>query len=730
MICLVASFMCMTAFAGAETANFASAKMVGTQLRPEDNGIRFVLEMNENDYLEYLKSKEEGATKKYTAGILVYPTALLNGAELTFDMPTVENIVFADDYVAKKVTTDDGAFYRFHGVLTGIPKQAISVSARGYITDGTTTGEYLTNTISNTISRISAVYYGEMEDENQYKAKMAENVVSAFNQVTGSEITSLDEINTTMELNSVNSLLVGHKDVEGYNDDLQIAQNLDKVFEYSLASSDAETISINQETNELTAHKYGNSVVTLSAMGKQIGELKVNAMDSEIVKLGVSGVASSGDTTAKRTVSIDNAGKTYSSGSSWLENNVRESSATTLDGKNRGYYNTTDSKFSTETINGVEQKIVTASANGGMNALNNYFAFNSLYTKEQIAMILSAGYNTINIPVKVNVSEENITALNRNFATIFTPTQRITGQNVSMGYKHMDTGFLRQTRIYFNEWTTIRFSLKTLYDNFDQMAFYRGSADGTNFPAQTSYETRMWAWLGTFDLNETNKSVSFADIYLTKVTESYDSIDLKCETVAEGLLASIAASNSEYNVYPSDTLTKAITGTARTTVTAKKDGKDYSVTGDFLYFANSSNYGYEHHYDPAKNSNYLRGACFANLGLTVQKLQQLKADGYTALSFDFCFLLEYDARTEEQGYGNDFKYNIYGLDMNAYKMASISINTWYTMNLSIDDLITHCENMAPGKASAKPLLWITALDSTNYKYVHTTTFVSGFNFVK
>ena len=97
-LCLVLgiSFGASPVYADTENtpqSNFNSIKIIGSQLRLDDEGIRFIMEMDSTDYNAYKASKEEGAETKYNAGILIIPRVVLGNNELTLNTASTVNIL-------------------------------------------------------------------------------------------------------------------------------------------------------------------------------------------------------------------------------------------------------------------------------------------------------------------------------------------------------------------------------------------------------------------------------------------------------------------------------------------------------------------------------------------------------------------------------------------------------------------------------------------------------------
>lgn len=730
-LCLVLgiSFGASPVYADTENtpqSNFNSIKIIGSQLRLDDEGIRFIMEMDSTDYNAYKASKEEGAETKYNAGILIIPRVVLGNNELTLSTASTVNIEFADDYVPKAVDVEGGKVYRFFGVLNNIPVEYAELCARGYVTGGD--APVYTNLNSNSQSRISANYYVNPEYAN-YKDTLAENVINAYNAVTNSSITSIDQITLEPTLNSANSLIVGKSNVEGYSDVLGLPKDIGNVFAYTITNSDDTVVSVDTDTNKLTALKYGSSTITVSAMGKDIGSIEVYTMDKDLVKIGFSGASSTSSSEASRTISPNNAGKAQTAADAFLTNNIRTSTGT--NNKLKNWWAGT-SAFDTDADYGKIVKGVPS------NVANEYFMFNSRYTKEQLAMLLASGYDVINIPIKVDVEQsviEGEALAGRTYVGVYSPAEKLTGLDDTVSFRSKDNqGRMRVNKLRFGEWGEIQISLKTLIDNYDRMLYANGDFDGTAFTSGTRY-----SWIAIdnklYGGTAANfaKTISFADVYLLDSSENAptDAVNLNSNVFNESFIA-MTNKNASFATSNGYDARGSMMGRSQDTITAKKNGVDTTVTANFVYMSNSDfRYGFNSTYGEGKGVERGTSYIYLDLDMTKAQLEALKEQGYANLSFDICYKLDKDKRVEgDEHYGKWLQ--SYALLLNKSGKAS-DFDIWYTWTISIDDLITNYDALFVNTGANRLPLIVDRTNAGNLQYIQGicyTLYMTGFTFVK
>lgn len=755
---MICSIICFTfgggiAYASNQTAtinDLSGVQIIGSSVRLDAKGIRFTMEMDSNEYEAYntLKTNDE-----FKMGILLFPTVGLTG-DLTVDtevdtgngIATPQNVLIENTYLPKTVVNDSVTTYQFNVALTDIPLSNYEITSRGYFTDGTT--PVYTNAYSNTVSRASASIYG-MSEYAEFNTTLESNILEAYNEVVkpAENITNVDDISIEPTLNSVNSLVVGESNVAGYSDTLSLPEDLDNVFDYTVESSDKTIVSVDSE-NKLTAKKYGKAIVSINALGKEIGSLKVYAMDSDITKMGYSGVSSTNGTAATRTIKADNAGekrdwnwaedkKAYMNevANIYLNGNVRISAVNA--NKDKVWWHNTECTWGDDADYG---KTITGYNSGGSGENVNTFMFNTLYTKEQIAMFMACGYDVINIPVKLNVSEETIngSVLNgRNYIGVYVPTERITGKNVAVGFNSKcDMGYFRVNKLFFNEWQEITISLKTLYDNFDQMLYFNGSTNGTDFPTQSNYATRKYAWFalenktyGDAESATFAKTITFADAYLTKSSDSEvaTEVNLNSNEFNEGVRAwntsddTFATSDTQYSK------TGSVMGRAQTTIT---DKNNVSKTANFVYMMNSKyDRGFQTGLTEAGNG-IPESKIYLTIGKTKAELQALADAGYKYLTIDVCFKLDADLRSDTSTALYTVNTLRAGKDDGTDSYSSIDFNTWATWKISIQGMIAKYDALFNNTGSNRRQFILSRTNVASTTYAIYTLYMTGFEFTK
>ncbi len=409
----VAGFVCAgTVTAKAEMDySFADTKIVGAQVRMDDKGMRFVMEMSEADYQAFTA---EGTT--YSAGVLVIPSLVLGEAELTNQTAHVQTISFDDSYTPKKVGADDTASYHFNAVLTAIPYYSVDITARGFVTDGTNYA--YTNTCERTVSQISATYYVDGSGAyDEYKETLEANILQAYNEVSATDAATFDEMTVTPVLNAANSVLIG-SEVEGYSSTVTAPENMDNVFPVEFSVADDGVISIDSE-NKLTGNAFGKATVTATALGKTMGELSVSAIDTTLVKIGAGYTSDSYETY-----------KTNYSASGYIldQFKVSNGSAFSTDQTNNAAKNDAEFVESAHGRTATSDKLLKmpiVSLN-----MDEYLTFMPRFTKEQVGLLIAAGYDTIEINAYSEVADDAMglqhAGLNgRDFISAFTPNGRI-----------------------------------------------------------------------------------------------------------------------------------------------------------------------------------------------------------------------------------------------------------------------------------------------------------------
>lgn len=758
MICSIICFIfgIGIAYASNQTAtinDLSGVQIIGSSVRLDAKGIRFTMEMDSNEYESYntLKTNDE-----FKMGILLFPTVGLTG-DLTVDtevdtgngIATPQNVLIENTYLPKTVVNDSLTTYQFNVALTEIPLSNHEITSRGYFTDGTTL--VYTNAYSNTVSRASASIYG-MSEYAEFNTTLERNILEAYNEVVkpAENITNVDDISIEPTLNSVNSLVVGESNVAGYSDTLSLPEDLDNVFDYTVESSDKTIVSVGSE-NKLTAKKYGKAIVSINALGKEIGSLKVYAMDSDITKMGYTGVSSTHGTAATRTIKADNAGekkdwnwaedkKAYMNevANIYLNGNVRISAVNA--NKDKVWWHNTECTWGDDAVYG---KTITGYNAGGSGENVNAFMFNPLYTKEQIAMLMACGYDVINIPVKVNVSEDTIngTVLNgRNFINVYAPTERITGVNTYVGFNSMDDrGFFRSNKFFLNEWQEITISLKTLYDNFNQMLYFNGSTDGTNFESQTNYETRKYAWFtfanktyGDAESATFAKTITFADAYLTKSSDSEvaTKVNLNSNEFNEGL-RTFNTNDDTFATYDTRyARAGSHIGRAQTTIT---DKNGVSKTANFVYMSNTKyQFGFQSGLTKT-NGDIDESKIFLIIGKTKEQLQALIDTGYKYLTIDACFKLDADLRTDKSLELKTTNTLRTGTDTGTDTYSSPAFDSWTTWKISIKGMIEKYDALFNNSGTSRRAFIISRTNNGSAAAipdVFYTLYMTGFEFTK
>jgi len=501
----------------------AGTRISGAQLRLDEGtrGMRFVLEMNSADYEAY-KTKRVATTEQADAGVLIMPTNAVGNDGLNINTADVENIEFADDYVA---TLDNGV-YNFYAVLTEIPEDTYqgSFTAVGYLYDGT---NYIyTDPVERTVEFIAEDYlltYGEGSDKaDATKLQCSQDyVLDGYNAKADTDYASYDAMvealleNSSISFNEANAILFNDRDGEKLN--AELSQNDYFDVKYEVIADDGvykeAPITVTESgLVEVVEGLRGTATVKASILNGTVAKsLRVTVADETLMGIGegLSHYASSGYAkTANTTVVLDN-NKTpddpsddktvhnavnYSLNHLKVANNISGSAATG---------NILSSAYATNRTN---ISWVNEVAGESVNALKwnvpvgmmKHFAmnFDFDYNLETIEMFLKAGYDRIIIPIYAQIDENTlatnktfngthgvvdyltVSTPNKKFAAMYTsnPTGRIDVQNA--GFSIADArdvyGAKTISRIYFNEWTNVQIDLKVFYDCYE--AFFNNGS--------------------------------------------------------------------------------------------------------------------------------------------------------------------------------------------------------------------------------------------------------------
>ncbi len=635
-LCALAFLFAGSVVAKAEMAySFENTKIIGAQVRLDDAGMRFVLEMSDADYQAFTA---EGAN--YSAGVLVIPSLILNGAELNTSVTSAQTIEFDNTYVAKKVVDGETTTYRFNAVLTDIPYYSLDITARGFVTDGTNYA--YTNVCERTVSQISSAYYvDETGVYDSYKTTLETNILKAYNEVSSTDVATFEEITVTPALNTANSVLIGNTaEIAGYSSTVTLPENIDNVFPVTLSVADEKVISMDT-ANKLTGNAFGTTTVTATALGKTMGELPVSAIDTTLVKIG------SGYTGGTY--------EQYSTGYTATDYTNGQLKFSNLSNFANHQYSIANNAQFVDSANGrtaTSDKMLAMTVTG-LN-MDEHIAFKPRFTKEQVGLLISAGYDTIEVNVYSEVADDEAglqsTALcGRNFISAFTPKHSITGQAVEMSYltgsaDKNNQKYVSVSRFDLNNWNVLKLSLSTLYDNWNQMAF---TGSMSNFIGSNSgtYEEHKWAWFvlvnelyGTGPLNYT-RTIYLDDIVVTKTGDIYDqatgAINMDSIDFIEGLKA---ATNYDKAFVTADTAYMAeYSGITTTTIGGR--------TGTFAY---ATNVRFDHGINKTYSDNTALSSItvYFDLGITLEQLQALKEAGKTGLYMDFYIHVDKLKRTE------------------------------------------------------------------------------------
>ena len=587
----------------------AGTRISGAQLRLDEGtrGMRFVLEMNSADYEAY-KTKRAQTTEQADAGVLIMPTNAVENDGLNINTDDVENIEFADDYVA---TLDNGV-YNFYAVLTEIPAYTYqgSFTAVGYLYDG---AKYIyTDPVERTVEFIAEDYlltYGEGSDKaDATKLQCSQNYVldgyNAKNAKADSEYESYESYEAMVEalleeskisFNKANAILFNDKDGEKLNAKLSQNDYFDVKYEVIADDSVYKEAPITVTESglvEVVEGLRGTATVKASILNGTIAKsLRVTVADETLMGIGegLSHYEASGYVkTANTTVVYDNNktpddpsdDKTVHNAVNYGLNHLKVAN-NIVDSKASG--NILSSGYATDYTN---LSWVNEVAGESVNALKwhvpvgmkKHFAmnFDFDYNYDTIAMFLAAGYDRIILPIYAQIDENTLATSEQfngdwgtvDFLTVSTPNKKFakmyesnpTGSlNVqSAGFSIADArdvyGAKTISRIYFNEWTNVQIDLQVFYDCYE-VFFNNGSfsdSSAQEILGQTLLSFYNVAKNGTV-IKDYEMDLYFGNIRLSKAQTTVTDGYLNLSAVDAG----IVNANNGYHVAGTEQALKA-----------------------------------------------------------------------------------------------------------------------------------------------------------------------------
>ena len=461
---------------------FENTQVIGAQLRLDDDGMRFVVEMSPEDYTAYSASKEEGAELKYSLGVLIIPSDLA-GTELTWDTANKAYVEFSDEYkpaVVKKevegVETIVG--YRFNAVLKDIPEFARKITARPYIAYN---GEYdYKNTIERNVSYIASEYFDDYTDSaTEEYAKIREYVYKAYNDYKGTEYASYDEFiaavaDFSVSMNDIDAIML-----DGNNGDYSnvLKSDLDELFnvDYTATSANATkgAVTIDEETKAVTGETRGKVAINGSTLNGELtsSSYSVTVMDETAL---VQGAYYGADGNY-----IDWAGA--KSFYDHAYENLYQGLGMSFDHLQSAEY-ITEEVYGRTGNSGKLTKVLPLLQD---NREQFYVQAAFEYSKEQLKMFLDNGYTMLSIPLYMEIDIANLandeanaailqynaeTGTYRNYLDLYVPTADLSADGASMAVNYNSyRAAVSYQRFFINQWQNVNVSLQVVYDNYDKL---------------------------------------------------------------------------------------------------------------------------------------------------------------------------------------------------------------------------------------------------------------------
>ncbi len=663
---------------------FSGVEIIGAQVRLDQKDIRFVMAMNQADYSAYTASKQ--TSNKYVAGILTLSENGI-GEELTVATEGVSNYVFADDYSAKEVTEGGVKEYRFIGKLNAVPDYSENVIARGYVYDGSI--YHYTPAVIRNVSYVASKYYQTLTDV-EYKDIAEDYVVNGYNEIASSKgwqtANSITTMQPAISLNDTNTLISTHPTEKTANVNLN---GLEEIMEITVSSANTGVVTVSENVT-VTASATGSTTISVNGLGVKLGDINVTVIDDTLIKIG-SGYAGTG---YDRYVN-------YSSASDFANSQLKVAKESNIITHMYGITNTAQYLTEAKGRTATSDKMLAMTVSG-LN-MDEHYSFRPRYTKEQIGILLAAGYDTIELNVYTEVLDDvnglqNSVLGGRDFISAYTPKYNITGQAVNMGYEAKTSNsnqyYVNLGRYNLNQWNVLRLSLKTLYDNWEQMAFtgdysnYKGVSNGT-------YAQKKWGWFALInEMYGVGPQAYTRTIYIDdiKVVDSdlnnqYAIVNTTSASFTDSILGSQDDCYNAAFISKTNSYQALYAGRTQTTVAGR--------TGDFTYLSSiRADYGVPKSYDDATYNGNRSPAIYLDLGYTKDQLTYMEKAGAVYLSIDFCIDIEKNVNNvATYGETGGIKtYTYFGKSGTAGALASnvfpkVGEPAWVTWKLPVENLI-------------------------------------------
>lgn len=673
----------------AKADTFNSFTMAGAQLRVDDAGLRFVMEMGADTYATYSKDSA------YTSGVLVIPEWLLGDEELEIvsdESLNYENIQFDAEYIP--YATENA--YRFNAVLKGIPdtQYGTKLCARGYIMDDSGAVVAYTDTITRNVSYVASEYVDDYAEETAEYQNVESYIVKAYNSLTGENATSFEEMQMTLTMNDINTIMANNEN-GAYSNEVKTV--LEELFPVSYAvSEETENIAVDGETGIITANAKGVATVEATACcGKLSVSYDLTVMDNVLW----------------------NVGSGYSNGVYKEYANARDFFAAQMTIYANAQIAGKKSIIGTETVEYVEEKAGKANLVAYTTQVSNLFLQPRLeYTKEEIKTLLDFGYDRLIIPVYVEVDSANIPAeltagLDR--MDVWTPNSKITDTDEKYcGYRGYNNQIAHYTQrsLFFNQWNDVTLSLQLIYDNYEEFTkhdvYASGSPSWTLLSIQLMTQNNQWV---NFEKTFYFGNATVAQNTFVAETEAGYAIDFTAPDVLDKIVL------AQQNATAAASTDFAVGMYGRVDVTS---GTIAGKTGTFLTLTNID-YARGGVYEQASNTASKRGnatqSLFFGSIMTKEQLLALKDAGYTKMSFNV------NRQVVETAYsvsGTDIAQPYINSRDNLFDSNRlVNEKAWTKVEISLQTLIDQYDNFF---TDSKPYCIMDP--STNKAYTDTTKY--------
>ena len=687
-----------------------------------EEGMRILLSVSEEDYQKFTQNEN------YKIGVLIAPQRKASAENLKFneDGTLGADIVkyeYDRTYIPKLNETTGN--YDFSVVLKEMPTLGYytdAISAKAYVQTAENTYEY-SEAQTNSMTGVVADLYTGLSDSLKEKVEsyivggfceLTENYTIEDGEYTANKYISLEEIIEAnaipLSINEYGALLIGQEEVEDvYSSTVKITEYATELAEmFGAVSYESQDEGVTVDNNgKITAtvrnlggvDSNGNSLknsVTVSFLGgalssecefvvldetiRSASEFWANSTDdTNHVKIGENELYTNATTATmndKALVGVDDL----------FFNNVLNNRRTAKAGSLYAVGATTEATNAVSKAADVYQKYVAYGGQGSIKEISYqgtgevnpalsgtkhspYFKLQMQFTKEQIAMMLALGYDTVKIPAYLEVADDEnglqSQALGfgtRNYVQLVSPISDAPA-TLNLRDRVGDTSnTIASSLFYVNTWQDILIPLEYVYKNYEALTLrpQTNTAGTEGHKALFGFENQLSKSIA--DANSTNyDSVSAAATEVAITNENFyrnfyfgnitvyksdevpatsleasaveNIINLKSMQSLENLVASqYQPGNNAYNL-----LGNTVRRLGGLVNGAEINGKK----GNFYNFTSSTSarrsYASQLNQNDYNSTTDLSVAVYYTIPCAKEYLKSLMDEGYTSLTFEMTY---------------------------------------------------------------------------------------------